>query len=394
MAIELEDGTVILSLPEQVEQNKAKVEEVDIKVDNLAARVQAALAGVLHYKGSVATYSDLPADAEIGDVYNVIDTGANYAWTGSEWDELGQIVDLSHLVTLDSAQTITSDKTFDNAAIMFSNDYDSTVYTISKSQSYLSIAENLQLSATMAWFNSALRPITSATQDLGSSSYKWKDLYLSNALNLGTSGILKYDSDISSFTSNSHISAAVDNNYDLGNSSQRWKDIFSSGKVYICSPGSTSNWNLSYDGSGRLEIMNETNHRYLLTWNGIIPYYTNSNDLGSSANKWKDLYLSGVINIAHSTSSSVYHIEMEQYGRVFFSRTNNNNKVTYFRWDGNTITPNTNGGSNLGTSGLRYLGIYAQNIDVSGNLTDGTNSVTVADLKALIDYAKAQGWIS
>jgi len=51
---------------------------------------------VLHYKGSVATYADLPTTGqEIGDMYNVLADGSNYAWDGSDWDDLSGIVDLS-----------------------------------------------------------------------------------------------------------------------------------------------------------------------------------------------------------------------------------------------------------------------------------------------------------
>lgn len=48
------------------------------------------ITGVYSYKGSVATYDDLPStDLTDGDVYNVESNGMNYAWTGSEWDDLG-----------------------------------------------------------------------------------------------------------------------------------------------------------------------------------------------------------------------------------------------------------------------------------------------------------------
>lgn len=57
------------------------------------------LATAYKYRGTVDTYDDLPTDAEQGDVYNVDDTGANYAWTGSEWDKLSETVDLSDYVT-------------------------------------------------------------------------------------------------------------------------------------------------------------------------------------------------------------------------------------------------------------------------------------------------------
>lgn len=53
------------------------------------------LTGGMHYKGSVQTVADLPASGnEVGDFYNVIATGENYAWDGSAWDLTGSMVDL------------------------------------------------------------------------------------------------------------------------------------------------------------------------------------------------------------------------------------------------------------------------------------------------------------
>lgn len=50
------------------------------------------ISAVYKYKGSVANYSSLPtADLVIGDVYNVTDSGINYAWTGTIWDDIGGI---------------------------------------------------------------------------------------------------------------------------------------------------------------------------------------------------------------------------------------------------------------------------------------------------------------
>lgn len=47
------------------------------------------------YKGTVASYENLPTDGlTAGDVYNVVDTGANYAWTGTEWDKLSETISL------------------------------------------------------------------------------------------------------------------------------------------------------------------------------------------------------------------------------------------------------------------------------------------------------------
>lgn len=59
-------------------------EEIDSKIN-----------AVLTYKGQVDSEANLPKEAKIGDVYNVIDSGANYAFDGKEWDKLSETIDLS-----------------------------------------------------------------------------------------------------------------------------------------------------------------------------------------------------------------------------------------------------------------------------------------------------------
>lgn len=70
-------------------------------VDEEVAKIAADLAGVFHFKGTVATVADLPAtNNENGDVYHVTAASAEYVWlvpsggTGA-WEELGSIIDLS-----------------------------------------------------------------------------------------------------------------------------------------------------------------------------------------------------------------------------------------------------------------------------------------------------------
>ena len=54
------------------------------------------VASVYKYRGSVASYANLPTvNLIVGDVYNCIDTGANYGWTGTDWDNLGVIYGLA-----------------------------------------------------------------------------------------------------------------------------------------------------------------------------------------------------------------------------------------------------------------------------------------------------------
>ena len=46
------------------------------------------------FRGSVETADDLPDDANVGDVYDVKANGANYVWTGTEWDAFGEDLNL------------------------------------------------------------------------------------------------------------------------------------------------------------------------------------------------------------------------------------------------------------------------------------------------------------
>lgn len=64
------------------------------------------VASVYRVKGSVENYDSLPIPTEdsdiqltIGDVYNVLNTGANYVWTENGWDKLSETLDLSPFAT-------------------------------------------------------------------------------------------------------------------------------------------------------------------------------------------------------------------------------------------------------------------------------------------------------
>lgn len=54
------------------------------------------LVGLYRYKGAVQEPADLPSeDAEVGDTYDVLSSGMNYAWNGTNWDNLGAIFQLT-----------------------------------------------------------------------------------------------------------------------------------------------------------------------------------------------------------------------------------------------------------------------------------------------------------
>jgi len=99
MAIEV-DGKIYRNLPEQVEENANQIELIKALVSQLGT--------AMHYKGSVPTYADLPTeDNKVGDVWNVTDTGNNYAWDGEQWDEFGSAIDLSNLAKLNESNEFT-----------------------------------------------------------------------------------------------------------------------------------------------------------------------------------------------------------------------------------------------------------------------------------------------
>lgn len=77
-----------------------------------AQSIVSSLGTVLHYKGSVANYAALQAVTGqiVGDVYNVTDTGDNYFWDGSAWDQLSGTVDLSAYRTAAAQDVIDAGK--------------------------------------------------------------------------------------------------------------------------------------------------------------------------------------------------------------------------------------------------------------------------------------------
>lgn len=59
------------------------------------------LFGIYTVKGSLANFEELEIieNAQIGDVYNLLDTGANYVYTDSGWDKLSETIDFSNYYT-------------------------------------------------------------------------------------------------------------------------------------------------------------------------------------------------------------------------------------------------------------------------------------------------------
>ena len=69
------------------------------KIDLSSYAKKSDISSALKYKGSVASYSNLPSSPTVGDLYTVEDENVNYAWDGEKWNKMGSGVDLSNYYT-------------------------------------------------------------------------------------------------------------------------------------------------------------------------------------------------------------------------------------------------------------------------------------------------------
>ena len=112
------DGTTT-ALTERINTvaNNLATHEADVNNPHKVTAEQLGLTTVYQYKGSVATYADLPTTGQkVGDVWNVetadpdhgIKAGDNVAWDGAQWDILGGNYDLSGYAQLNLANIFTA----------------------------------------------------------------------------------------------------------------------------------------------------------------------------------------------------------------------------------------------------------------------------------------------
>ena len=178
-------------------------------------------------------------DEEESNVYD------EYIWLADseEYEKIGGVdIDLTSYVTLDTDQTITGKKSFTDDVIA------SKITTSSG---------NLTLSSATGEIvcDCYFKPSANNALDLGTAALKWKDLYLSGKYYLDANKYIYLDS------SNSIV---FSNNADI-------LKIDSTGNVWFVA--------------------------------NAIPLVTNSYDLGSNTNYWKNLYLTGNISDGANTVS-------------------------------------------------------------------------------------------
>lgn len=96
--------------PLEVQQDKS------VNIDLSVYAKKDDISTVYNYRGSVNMFTELPPDAKVGDVYNVmqpdqnnnVKAGDNLAWNGTEWDNLSGSVDLSGYVAKEEGKGLSS----------------------------------------------------------------------------------------------------------------------------------------------------------------------------------------------------------------------------------------------------------------------------------------------
>lgn len=129
------------------------------------SEVDGLVASTFHYKGTVATYAELPTEGmAVGDVYNItaadkdngIKAGDNVAWNGTGWDVLAGTVDLSAYSTTEEINAAIAAANADKIALtnlsvettgtgnaVTAVSYDNTTgkFTVTKGATYLTEAD-------------------------------------------------------------------------------------------------------------------------------------------------------------------------------------------------------------------------------------------------------------
>ncbi len=155
--------------------------------EGIATAISNAISSVYRYKGSVASYANLPSTGlTIGDVYNVQDTGANYAWTGTAWDELGGDVSTYALKSGGSSanhQVFTGFNDF-SQIVTFSGGVATDTIEATRS---LSASGDVSFDSTVRL--AAFKPANDNDYSLGTSSLRWKNVYVSGNISDGTNSV-------------------------------------------------------------------------------------------------------------------------------------------------------------------------------------------------------------
>lgn len=187
--------------------NNLATHEADLNNPHKVTAEQLGLTTVYQYKGSVATYANLPTTGQkVGDVWNIetadpdhgIKAGDNVAWDGAQWDTLGGNHDLSGYAQLNSANTFTALNAF-RANIIVSNG------TAAGSQGQIVLGVKPRTATVQA------NIISSTTGALNYNATETTGHYFKIGNNIATTSITSNESETAIFSHNAFEFARITN---------------------------------------------------------------------------------------------------------------------------------------------------------------------------------------
>ena len=210
-------------------------------------------------------------------------------------------------------------------------------------------------------------PMTDNLYDLGKSGQQWKDLFINGTANIdalagvATANINSASLDVLTINSNvsSSLIPSADNAFDLGSSvpGLQWKDLYIDGVAHIDTLGAADDdVTNAYIAEAAIETLAASgSYAGNITVSGsLIPGTDDVFDLGSSAKKWKDLYVDGIASIDTLTNA-----------------TSSNHKI----YVSSSLVPLNDDSWDLGTTGQEWRNLF---IDGTANLDTaaiGTGSI-------------------
>lgn len=222
--------------------------------------VDGMVSGVLHYKGTKATVAALPSSGNTtGDVWHVTADGSEWAWDGSDWQELGTAVDLSGYVPTSrtvNGKALTSDisLTASDVSALPSN----TTYVSSFNGSTGAITYTAPVTSVNGQTGAVTLTIPSTAADVGALADD------SAAAGITSTDISNWNAKLSSFTETD--------------------PVFSASAAAGITSSDISNWNAKVSDTGK--------------WNGVALDKTSTT---SNA----DIYLAKVNSVTESTAAYV-----------------------------------------------------------------------------------------
>lgn len=308
MGFELPNGKTARNIQEQVKFLTEKVKELIARVNELELHIE--IVDELPETGSSDAIYFVPVeDPEEGNYYN------EYMWINDTWELIGTTqIDLSGYMTLNTDQKITSNKLiavdkllkFSSAAGDDKYFYIGSMKGNTFHMGAVGLATALALDSYLVSFSP---DSSSSTQTIGTSSKRWKELYLSGKVDFGNDAYItkdQYNRITLNVSDNAKIvvdagQTYVNNNLlpltatrDLGSNDYKWKNLYLNHALYLNDASGTNSGitiTPKTDGATITAFSLMLASDYLYTYS-VKPYSGDSFDLGGNDQRWRDVYIS------------------------------------------------------------------------------------------------------